>query len=69
MVIAYRASAVCCCRVLLRYGPSTAAAAYFRSGLPNYYFSRLPAERRLWVASTTRAAMPASASLPQVRGS
>ncbi len=30
---------------------------------------RVPAERRSWQAWTTRAAMPASAALPQVRGS
>ncbi len=29
----------------------------------------VPAERRFWQASTTRAAMPASAALPQARGS
>ena len=41
------------------------AYAYARTG----YHRALDALRRCWHASTTRAAMPASAALPQLRGS
>ncbi len=44
---------------------STAGVGGVRQGQPWW----VPAERRFWQASTTRAAMPASASLPQARGS
>ncbi|GAA3373597.1 hypothetical protein GCM10020367_34160 [Streptomyces sannanensis] len=51
-----------------RPGPGTQGACRARA-TGSAYFRRVPVERRFAHASTTRAAMPASASLPQLRGS
>lgn len=66
-------------RVGVRGGPGGNAEGPGRRGVgrgralryvvPRDYFSFVPVERRFAHASVTRAAMPASAALPQVRGS
>ena len=50
-------------------GPRADSAEAAAQTAPSDRSERVPAERRFSHASTTRAAMPASAALPQARGS